>query len=208
MIINNFLYKGMRIDNNNWIMGYFYINDSDKTSRIIESTTTMQYGRIVYNESVSQSIGKKDINDNNIFCNDIILFYLEPCVFENGSAVDYFGVEAENNWFFPSKATGALRCIATIYFDSELLQYSIRDIHVKVLDIDKDEDFLEYKKADPKELSGGADGYNYKYLSFYKTLEELESDHTMGYEQLGWNSFKYVEIIGNKYEADKYNIKY
>lgn len=196
----NGLYKGICVDDNQPVYGYFYINDSDKTSRIIESTITMQYGKIVYNDSIGQFIGKKDIYNNNIFCNDIILFYLEPYVFEYGSAVDYFGVEPENNWSFPAKATGALKCTGTVYFDSDLLQYSIKNINVTVLDLDKEDDYLEYKKADPKEKASGADGYDYKYLSRYESLGELESDHTMGYELLGWNSFKHIEVIRNNNE--------
>lgn len=73
---NNNIYKAKRIDNNEWVTGYYWTNGfNNHFIRVINKTFEILDFEI-NSETLCQSIGYQDSNHNIIFQNDIVSFYL------------------------------------------------------------------------------------------------------------------------------------
>ncbi len=71
------LFKGMRVDNGEWVEGYYAYIESDNRHVIITQDEATEYGGLLYRtvipETVSEYIGIHDKNGRKIFENDIVL---------------------------------------------------------------------------------------------------------------------------------------
>lgn len=142
-------------------------------------------------ETVGQFMGV--INEQEVYTGDLCEFLLSPIAFEWDSTENLFGVEAQNSKPICTKATQPLKCVGEIYFNEEGFFYYMRNIQVKVLDFDKEEDWEDLGAADPNEIAGGADGYEVNYEQKYDTLHNLEFDHGEG---ITWTDMINFKIIG------------
>ena len=97
-------------------------------------------------------------------------FYIKPTVLSWTNSADLFGAEPQNSSPIPLYATYPLICKAT-----KTKKGKVVNIIAAIIDIEKDEiDYSFYKKIDPDNIAGGANGWKppFEYQKF-KCLDDL-----------------------------------
>lgn len=143
--------------------------------------------------NISMFIGITDINKNEIYEGDKIKFFIAPKELEWDSSENMFGTEPQVSWQECTKATRPIKVEAEVYYNTDGLAFSIKNINCEIMQLDDE----EYHIADPKEIAGGADGFEYDLQSFYKDFMDFEIDSML--YSLGWQDFINIEVVGNVY---------
>jgi len=95
------LFKAKRMDNGEWVEGYFFLDPRTDKGHIIYYIDGIMYNYIVEKETLCQYTDKRDKNDIKIWENDILNGDSYP--FLNNGVHNYF---AEVTWFDNCSAFG------------------------------------------------------------------------------------------------------
>lgn len=101
------LFRGQRIDNNEWITGHFVFNPFFKRAEIHAFDSDRSYVYEVKPETVGMFTGLKDKNGNKIFLGDYLSTDLERpfniVIFKNGSfMLECYDGNLYHDIFFPT----------------------------------------------------------------------------------------------------------